>query len=388
MTTEHEQLPDGIYFGLDFEAYHGQRRLSASGCCNMLVDPATFWADSWLNPDRVEIPTEARITGSAYHTAILEPERFAAEYRAEPDPRDYPDAIMTASEVMSILKELGEKQTIKGEDALARARRLDELLQHQLVAKRPIWEIIKAEWREADPDELQIGISRQLMNEIERDVQLIAGNPEILPHVRGGQAEVTILWTGEDGTRWKIRVDYLRPDGPRDLKSFANTSRKNLNRCIADAIQYNRYYVQAVLYLRGVEKIRELGKDLPIRKVQNQAQKDLITAIRESVEPFEFWWIFQQKGGIPNVLARKLRRNATVHNDRVMDAPDADKRESLRKKLSRPPSRIFEKGMMEIDHCARLFRQCSEIWPSGPWGSMIPVAEIDDEDFPPFFLES
>lgn len=375
-----DQLPDGIYFSLAFDTYHAQQRLSASGCSNMLTDPATFWADSWLNPDREEPDTEASIDGTAYHVALLEPERFAASYRPEPNPADYPEALMTASEVMATLKELGEKQTVKGESSLDRARRLQAL-----GFDRPIWACVMDDWQRADPDETMIGLPQKVLVQVARDVERIRKNPELLPFVTGGQSEVSVLWTGKDGTRWKARIDYLKPGQVIDLKSFANPSRKNLERCITDAISYNRYYVQAVLYWQAAQAIRDL--DLPVI-AETAAQEDLVDAIREGTEPFEFWWIFQQKGGVPNALARKLRRNLMVHNDRVADAPDEDRRESLRKKLSRPPSRIFEKGTMELESCARLLRQCQEIWPSGPWGSMVPVGEVDDESFSPYFLES
>ena len=48
-------LEDGIYFDLDEDQYHAEERLSASGICNMLVSPPTFWANSWLNPDKDEL---------------------------------------------------------------------------------------------------------------------------------------------------------------------------------------------------------------------------------------------------------------------------------------------------------------------------------------------
>lgn len=377
-----EQLPDGIYFGLPFDTYHGQQRLSASGCCNMLIDPATFWADSWLNPDRKDGPTEARVAGSAYHCGMLEPDRFATTYRPKLDQGDYPGALTTATAIGDALAELGLPKTKAGELVLDKAKRLRDA-----GYTGEVWHLMLDEW-ERSILPYQVAIPQALYNDVVRDMKRLRDNPELAPFVSGGQAEVSMLWTDKDGTRWKVRFDYLRADGVVDLKSFANPNGKNLDRCIADAIAYNRYYVQAVLYWQACEKIREFGDALPIFGAETAAQEDLIEAIRESVEPFEFWWIFQQKGGMPNVLARKLRRNAVVHNDRVADAPDADKRESLRKKLSRPPSRIFEKGALEIQSCARLFKQCSEIWPSGAWGVMMPVSEIDDEAFSSFFLES
>lgn len=373
-------LEDGIYFGLPIEVYLGQNRMSSSGVCNMLTDPATFWANSWLNPDRERTETAAQIAGTAYHAALFEPAKFARDYRAAPDPADYPEAVMTASEVMAILKEMGEKQTIKGEQQNDRARRLVSL-----GFDRPIWSLIVEEWEAADPDGLQIGLPRTLADEIARDVATVRGNKELLPFITDGEAEVTILWTGKDGTRWKSRPDYLQLNRVVDLKTFDNVRRKNLDQCIADAVAYERYYIQATLSWQAAEQIR-VAK-LPIKKIQNQRQKDLVEAIRNSDDIFEFWWIFQQKKGVPNVLARQFRLTAEVHPHYLAQAPDEAGRALLKKKI-RNKSRIFEKGTLEIEASAQKFRMCSEIWPDGPWGVLVPVSDIDDEAFSPYFLEN
>src|SRR5690606_34277855 len=99
------------------------------------------------------------------------------------------------------------------------------------------------------------------------------------------------------------------------------------------------------------------------------------------------WWIFQQKDGVPNVLARQFRLTAEVHPHYLAQAPNAESRALLKKKI-RNKSRIFEKGTLELEAAALRFKQCSEIWPDGPWGVMVPVSYIDDESFSSFFLES
>lgn len=377
-------LDDGIYFGLPEAHYHGQNRLSSSGVQNMLVSPATFWADSWFNPDREpwDEGGDAQIIGTAYHKARLEPDRFLEIYVSEPDKASYgKDLIVTGTDISAELEKMGATKKKAGELVLDQALRLQSL-----GCEKPIWPIIWAEW-EALLLEGQIALDPKTYAEIERDMRRLHGNDDIVPFITGGQSEVSVLWTDKAGVQWKIRIDYLKERHCIDLKTFENGSRKNLDQCIADSIRYNRYYIQARLYWEGCERIRRMGKDLPIKKIQNQQQKDLIEAIRNSPDMFEYWWIFQEKKGIPNVLARQYRMTREVHPHYLMQAPDEEGRKLLREKIKNP-TKLWEKATLEIESARNLFLQCQEIWPDAPWGPMIPVSDIDDDAFSSYWLES
>lgn len=378
-------LEDGIYFQLPETEYHALPRLSASGCNNLLTSPATFWADSWLNPEKVkedeateDEKTAAQIVGSAYHTARLEPHRFDDLYVCEPDPDDYPKALMNGTQIGEALAELGQAKKRAGETVVEQAARL-----YAAGYKGHIWPLIKDDWEEQRGE--RFGLKPKVYREIKRDMERLHSNTDISPFLTGGQAEVSILWTDKNGTRWKCRIDYLKPRHIVDLKTFENSFRKNLEQCVIDAVRFNRYYVPAYVYWCAAEEVRA-GK-LPIRKVQNAAQKDLIEQIRESQDPFEFWWIFQEKGGVPNVLARQLQMTAATHPHYLFQAPDEAGRELL-KELMKSPSRIWDKAKIEVEHAEKLFRQCLDIWGAEPWGAMNPVSRIDDESFSSFFLES
>lgn len=381
MAEEVAQLDDGIYSRLPQNEYHAQNRLSASGCANLLVSPGTFWADSWLNPNRETDtdPTDAQIVGTAYHVARLEPERFHDTYARQPDPADYPEALMTATAIGEALAELGLPKKKAGEGVLEQARRL-----HAAGYDGEIWHLVMDDWSEQAGD--RIALKAKTFDEIDRDMNALRGNEELLPFITGGQSEVSVFWTDELGVRWKARFDYLKPRHVIDLKTFENSARKELDRCIHDAIAYNRYYIQARVYWTAAELIRTGG--LPIKKIQNQAQKDLIEAIRASADPFEYWWIFQEKRGVPNVLARQMRMTREVHPHYLAQAPDDESRKLLERKLARP-SRIWEKATIEVEHCRRLYLQCMEIWGTEkPWGPMVPVSDISDDAFSPYFLEN
>lgn len=375
-----EQLVDGIYFGLPQEVYHAQHRLSASGCCNMLISPGDFWADSWMNPDRKEAPTEALISGTAYHMARLEPDRFKATYLPGINPADLAEDVLTTyDQIKAALKERGEAMTKSGEKVLDAARRL-----RSVGYGGQIMHIMQADLEAIAEAEEKTILPWELYHQISVDMARLHENTEISPYLTDGQAEVSVLWTDKHGTAWKARLDYLRVNTVTDVKTFVNSMGKNLEKCIADGIAYNRYYIQGALYWRAAEEIRK--GELPVKKMQNQAQKDLISAIRASEDIFEYWWVFQQKGGVPNVLARRYRQTREIHPHYLAQAPDEKGRELLRKKIKNP-TKLWEKGQLELDSCAMVFRRYAEAFGTAPWGPEIPVSDTDDEAFAPYFLE-
>lgn len=381
-----DELADGIYFGLDQKEYHALARFSGSGAQNMLVSPSDFWADSWLNPQReieeededAEGPTPAQIAGTAYHSARLEPDRFRQIYYRGLRMKDYPKALTTHGQVKDQMALLGIKAA-STEKVLDSARRLREAgypgpIKHLLL-----------EGHKVGREEWQIELSWQLFDQITADMDALESNAQVQPFLREGESEVSILWTDDKGVKWKARADRLQLGSVVDFKTFENPSRKVLEQCLYDAIQYNRYYVQAFVYWTAAELIRA-GK-LKICKAQTQAQKDLIAAIRESQDPFEYWWVFQQKRGVPNVLARRLIMTTEPHPSHLYQAPDEASRKALAAKL-RSPSMIWDKAWIETTHARDQLLKCLEIWPEGPWGAMIPVGDIDDEGFNPRWLEA
>ena len=71
------------------EDYHADTSaISASGLKLFMRSPAHYYA-TYLDPNRIErSPTPAMRVGTATHCAILEPERFSAEYIALPEGLD------------------------------------------------------------------------------------------------------------------------------------------------------------------------------------------------------------------------------------------------------------------------------------------------------------
>lgn len=375
-----EQLEDGIYFRLDEDIYHGQRRFSGSGVQDMLVSPGNFWKESWLNPKRERTDTKAKLAGTAYHHARLQPEIFANSYLRGPDPADYGDKILrTHTDIKEALADLGQPKTKAGETVIMAALRLRDA-----GYRGPIWHLIEAEFEKRLVDEGKTGLDPVLFDEISEDASRLRSNPKILELLTGGESEVSVLWTDERGVKWKARFDFLKPVCITDFKTFENSSRKNLEQCIADAIRFNRYYIQGAVYWQASEQIRA---GLRIAKIQNKEQKVLIEAIRANPAPLEYWWVFQEKKGVPNILARRYRMGANVTRSLVFHSVDEAGLE-VAKDLVKAPSALFRKALSEIKWARDMFLSCPEIWGDQPWGPLNPVDDIDDEAFPPYFLEN
>ena len=78
----------------------------------------------------------------------------------------------------------------------------------------------------------------------------------------GGAPEVSVFWTDDRGIKCKARFDYLKSADFADFKTFANSMRKDVQKCIADAIAYDRIYIQVAFYWEASEAIRLGGLDI------------------------------------------------------------------------------------------------------------------------------
>lgn len=374
-------LADGVHFNLDEKIYHALPRLSASGINNLLVSPATFWHDSWLNPDKKDEDTPARVLGRAYHTARLEPHKLDAQFACELDKDDYADGLITDTSVKAALKEIGQPQTKTGETMLDRAHRL-----RACGHEGKLYQLDLEEWS-ADLGE-RTPIPAQYWRDIQTDMERLQGNPEIAALFTGGAAEVSILWTcAESGQRMKARVDYLKPDMIVDLKTFQNSSRKRLDQCVADAFRYNRYYIQAAAYWGAVELIR--SGDLGVVGDATEDEMALLHSIRTNLRPMQSWYVFQEKGGVPNLVAYKIGL-LNVHLSAEVNAAGIDD-ETIKQRARDAvtnPSGLKLKADMEIRHAKELFATYREVYEGGePWQPITPLRHLGDDSFNGFWLD-
>lgn len=375
-----QELPDGIYFDMHEDEYHAIPRLSSSGIQAMMVSPATFWAKSWLNPDKPEDDdTPARIIGRAYHTARLQPELFHQLYAPMIDKDDLDqDCLMTDTAIKAALKDMGLAQTKEGEGVTDRAFRLrDAGYTGQILhVEQAMWD---------HDNQGKTGLAPKVWREIQRDVAALRSNPEVSQFLTGGQAEVTVLWTDpERGVKMKCRFDYLRPGSFTDFKTFDNTQGRHLEQAILGAFRFNRYYIQGAVYWQAFEAIRE--SDLPVMRSFHEGQTDLIDMIRDGQAFGRCFYVFQEKNGIPNVLAREyMIRNA--HVSLRAAATDDDQLAASVQRFG-DFTKLYEKAAREIDYCQRTFLSMQEIYgPGQPWQPVNALGRIEDESFPLNFLD-
>lgn len=393
-----EQLADGIYFDLPEEIYHDQERLSSSRLQKLAISPATFWAASWLNPDNhkppvdsdaldddtakeIEEATKAQILGKAYHVARLEPERFEATYCRELAKADLgEDAILNARQMAAALKALGEAQSKAGESVLEQAKRL-RAAGHQ----GPIWQLALEEWRAGIG--VRIPIKDQFWRPLVKDMERIKANRPIHDLLSGGFAEVSILWTDAHGLKMKARLDYLKRAAWADFKSFDNSRGIWLDQALANAFRYNRYHIQVATYHEAVEMIR--SRALAVRGEASQGQRDLVDAIRLQAEPLEAFFVFQEKSGIPNLIAKRVQLFDIPDTTRVNEAGASEDQRALGREATKRPTGLMQKAQFDIRKAKADFVNYSQIYePGEPWQPIAPISDMTDLDFSPYWLEN
>lgn len=386
------QIEDGIYFGLEFDVYLQVPRLGGGDVQDLCVSPATFWRGSWLDPERAE-PDEEEAKhlkiGRAYHCARLTPHLFERDFVREPCKADYAEqakqfgACWNGKEIEAQLFALGQPKKQSGELVADQAERL-EARGYQGV----IWPLIEARfWADVEGRATQpTAIAAKTYDQIVRDMERIRGNGEVARKL-AGEPEVSVFWTDKHGIQKKARFDNLDYEHWADLKTFDNSRGKRLEQAIADAVQFNRYHVVAAHYREASEAIRTGG--LRVIDAFTDEQRELVARLQIKPEPQECWFIFQEKNGVPNLLARKFTFFAVP--DVIESQWDVGASEEAKAKghaATMRPTQIYQLAIAEIDYALRQFALYSEVYRLGqPWAPIEPIGTISDIDFSPYFLE-
>jgi hypothetical protein len=183
---------------MDFDTYLAHPGVNKSKLDSIAKSPLHYWS-RWINPEFVPpAPTPAMEFGTALHTAVLEPERFQAEYAQAPDVSRTTKA---GKEAWAAAAE-GGKRLLKSEDWFAVQGILRSIMEHPLSCK-----ILKA---------------------------------------RGNSEQSLFAVCPVTGLDLKCRIDYLTESGWLiDLKSTQDASLSSFQRSVANF----RYHVQAAHYL-------------------------------------------------------------------------------------------------------------------------------------------
>lgn len=193
----------GLYHGDNWvhpADYHASPRLSRSALVDILRSPAHFM-DRMTNRQE---PTEAMVVGDAIHTAVLEPDRFDAEY---------------------VYAEKFDRRTKAGKQA---------------------W----AEWQAGHVGKKVVPhSSADTVREIARAVR---NHPDLRDILTGrGLTEPSAAWDTEDGIGLRARPDRAIPKGGTHILADLKSAKDASPHGFAKEIAARKLHVQAAFYLDG-----------------------------------------------------------------------------------------------------------------------------------------
>jgi hypothetical protein len=339
----------GLYFGLDEAAYHADESFSASGVKNMLVSPLTFWKKSNFNPNRKDEETPAMAFGKACDKLIVEgPEAFSMAYAVRPCLADHPEALDGAEDLRARCAELGLK---KGGTI---AQLCDRILEKDPDAM--LWPRIMQQW--SDINAGKIAISADWYRDILDRAQLVRNDAEVAKAFSGGYPQVSIFWTAQNGVPMKARVDYLKTKAAIDLKTFSNPFGRPVSEAVAATMGNQKYGVQAVVYLDGIETAKALLRQERM-EVHGSVDDGWLNAFMDAPD-HRFGFVFVESGDVPNIEGRWFER--TRPDGQVTLAYDA-------------AWQRYQWALEQFDHWYRLKGR-------EPWREAAPMRAFEDHEFP------
>lgn len=202
-------LPSGLHPGIPAHLYHVREGGIASKSCLDLVNRSPAHYKAWLDGGAEEEESPALFFGSAFHCALLEPDRFKTEYVTEPEFGDCrKTANKTARDAWRAENEHAKRLT--DEDRARIAGMISSVRAHPLAGRM----------------------------------------------LRDGEAELSLRWTDpETGLPCKARTDYYVRSLSMiaDFKSAADASKDAFRKAIAN----HRYHVQDAMYRAGFAALGE-----------------------------------------------------------------------------------------------------------------------------------
>jgi hypothetical protein len=336
---------DGLYFNLPDEEYHAAPGLSASGVKNLLISLPDFWERSWMNPDKPDEESEARMIGRAYHERILYGKEFfynkyAAKFSAPENTLRTVDDLKEAL-VLRNLSTSGKKEAL--------IHRL-----HDYDPTLPVYDELKQDYEAENAG--KIFLNPSLINDIEIAAAMIEKNPVTAPCFRNGYAEVSIFWTDATGIPMKARLDYMKQRAITDLKSFDNKGR-SVDRAVHAAIASYKYHIQTAFY--KCEAWPAAVAAIKAGKVYGCDDKTFLDGLAATESP-GFYFVFQQKGVAP--LARLY-------------------------KFGEGAAHTLYLGNAQIADAKQKFREAYERFGEERWIDVCDAQELDDSAFPAYISD-
>jgi len=318
-------LPDGVYIGLSDERYFDQDRLGSTDLVRLHRDPASWWYGSRLNPNRQEKErTEELNFGSALHALVLEGEdAYCARCVIRPETYFAPKT--------------GEEKPWHAGAGPCK------------------------DWLEANDRPGVLILTKDMDLRVRHMAELVLNHPELGEPMRGGLSEVSVLWTGLDGTKLRARFDKLLPRFVVDLKTFGGDARGRSVRqqCLALVAQRDMD-VQRYLYFLARQKMAELIEAGALHG-GNDHEREWIAKVA-AVEDWRWCWIFYRRRDDERPYAPIVKPILRSHFD-----------------VS------FDTGRRKVEVALQNFAAFGERFGDPiPWAVIEPTEEPADHEFPPY----
>ena len=240
----------GIFKDLSNEEYHADKEsISRSAIIEFKKSPYHYWSN-YLNESRPERKsTKAMDFGNAFHTFILEPDKFEDQFCLEPPYEPYPPLVL--------LKDVGREAYDKFKAEKIRIENKNYVMQEKF----------NSEILELGKKPLSVIDFNQLKNM--RDA--LQNYPKAWDLIQGAVYEQSYFWKDEgSGLIVKARPDILHSNMIVDLKTCADASPRAFQRAMVDG----GYHIQGAM-------IREA-----LRVLENREVSTVINIAIEKTYPY------------------------------------------------------------------------------------------------------
>lgn len=208
-------MQPAIYPNLSNDEYHADSAISRSGIMRFRRSPRHFHAEIFKSNTVKSEPTPAMVFGSAFHTFVLEPDKFYDEYAFKPEPvllKDVGRVAYDEYKAQLYQLELSKKKVISGAD-------------HSLLLEMTLY-----------------------LSNHEHASQLL----------RGAVYEQSYFWQDKESELMvKARPDILHSNMIVDLKTCADASPRAFQRAMVDG----GYHIQGAMIRDAVRELE--GRDIP-----------------------------------------------------------------------------------------------------------------------------
>lgn len=341
---------EGLHFNMSDDEYFSIPCLSASGLKMLKTNPSKFWWYSWMNPEKEEKNTEARIIGKAFHKRILEGsaafyDAYAREFSCNDD-----GALITSTDI----KEELQKYRHVDENIKINAKKealIERLLHNDPNAK--IYDHMKRDYEMKHAG--KIFLSDWVIDRAELCAKVIENHPELKTAFIGGFAEVTCVWFDKElGVWFKCRYDYLKVSAINDLKTFSRLSDKEIERYLPDIISKYGYNIQATHYLDSMVYAKQFAKEGKVYGYEGDIKNDAWLKAFASRPCDQIHFVFQQKEEIPNAYEVVFSKNHAM----------------------------YQASQAMIRHAVDEYKIYSERFGDEMWPEIKPVQVLTDDDYP------